>query len=1067
MVVLHVAVGPQYDGVLFWAEDGPVADWPGRDGPDMGGPESAGQRSRGVPPLVHATGGIRLVELLRRVGGEALAGSAVESEAAFDMPAYRGVALPSPAARSVEGEFPGPDGTVRCRVPVVSLPASESIDVLHALDDPPVGVRVGDSVRWLGTVAALALEYGVAGRLLAGLAADADGRWCARWQVHPDGGDGRLDRLAASAPAALLSHSRAGSPRAWTQGVCDMFCDAAARDALSTGPRPRPARSPAAAWLAALRAADPVVDLADESCESLAAALVRWYSEPAADMGRLRTCFRLTPPELDAADAGDAGSGADAGDEGAELDAVPTGDASTEAWTVELMLQAMDDPSLLFPAADVWSAPGTLTWLDRTFEHPQDRLLTDLGNAVRLWPGLDGALAEEHPARVVLETAAALDFLRDVAPRLEAAGFGVLVPRLGSVERVGLRLRARPAATPTEGTGLLGGDALCSFEWQVAVGDDALTEEELHSLARLKQPLVRHRGRWVQVDVDAVESAVKFLESGRHRGEVPSIELIRTGLGLQAAEVDLPVLSFEAEGWLAELLDGDLSAAAPPAAAPAGFRGDLRPYQERGLGWLRFLAATGLGGCLADDMGLGKTVQVLALLAAEKEGATSRAPSTAGAAQAGGTLLVCPTSVVTNWCREADKFTPSLTVATHHGPGRARDAESFAAATAGADVVVTTYGVAARDSAILASLEWRRVVIDEAQLVKNAGSQQARAVRSIPARHRLALTGTPVENRLSELWSIMEFANPGLLGSAAGFRRTFSVPIERYRDDDAAALLGRLVRPFVLRRRKTDPGLVDELPDKVEETELCALTREQATLYQSVVTDMLEQIAAADREAEGGVRRRGLVLATMAKLKAVCNHPAQLLGDGSALPGRSGKLTRLEEIAETVLAAGEHALVFTQFAEFGGRLRRHLEDTFGIEVPFLHGGVTRARRDRMVEVFQAGDGPPLMLVSLKAGGVGLNLTAANNVIHFDRWWNPAVEDQATDRAYRIGQRRDVLVRRFVCRGTLEERIDEVLAAKRDLADRVIAGGEDWLTDLSVEELREVVRLAVDAVEDVD
>jgi SNF2 family DNA or RNA helicase len=421
------------------------------------------------------------------------------------------------------------------------------------------------------------------------------------------------------------------------------------------------------------------------------------------------------------------------------------------------------------------------------------------------------------------------------------------------------------------------------------------------------------------------------------------------------------------------------------------------------------------------------------------------------------TLLVCPMSVVGNWQRETEKFAPDLRVHVHHGADRMSGPE-LAAAVAGTDLVITTYALAARDTAELAELTWDRIVLDEAQNIKNSASRQAQAVRSLPARHRIALTGTPVENRLAELWSIMDFANPGLLGPLTRFRARYAVPVERYGDEDAAARLRRITGPFVLRRVKTDPSIIDDLPDKIEMKQLCNLTTEQATLYRAVVDDMLGKIDESE-----GVQRKGLVLATMTKLKQVCNHPAQFLGDGSRIAGRSGKLARLEDILEEALAEGDRALCFTQFASYGAMLVPYLAARFDTDVLFLHGGTPKKQRDAMVERFQSGDGPSIFLLSLKAGGTGLTLTAANHVIHLDRWWNPAVEDQATDRAFRIGQRRDVQVRKFVCIGTLEERIDKMIEQKKALAQLVVGAGEDWLTELSTAELRELVTLSAEAV----
>jgi SNF2 family DNA or RNA helicase len=415
-------------------------------------------------------------------------------------------------------------------------------------------------------------------------------------------------------------------------------------------------------------------------------------------------------------------------------------------------------------------------------------------------------------------------------------------------------------------------------------------------------------------------------------------------------------------------------------------------------------------------------------------------------------------SLVGNWEREAERFTPDLRVHVHHGADRL-SGEELASALNSADLVITTYGLVARDQAALSQLHWARVVCDEAQNIKNAATRQARAVRALPARSRIALTGTPVENRLTELWSIMEFARPGLLGPAERFRTKYAVPIERNGDEDATDRLKRLTGPFILRRLKTDKTIISDLPDKLEMKIWCNLTPEQASLYQATVTDMMARIDAAGE----GIERRGLVLATMAKLKQVCNHPAHLLGDGSRLPGRSGKLARLEEICDEIVAEGDKALCFTQYAEFGKMLQPHLAGRLGCPVLFLHGGTPKRQRDALVETFASLDEPALFLLSLKAGGTGLNLTAASHVIHVDRWWNPAVEDQATDRAFRIGQRRNVQVRKFVCVGTLEERIDSMIEEKKALAERVVGTGESWLTELSVADLRAVLTLSPDAV----
>jgi SNF2 family DNA or RNA helicase len=504
-----------------------------------------------------------------------------------------------------------------------------------------------------------------------------------------------------------------------------------------------------------------------------------------------------------------------------------------------------------------------------------------------------------------------------------------------------------------------------------------------------------------------------------------------------------------ADGWLGDLLSGSAAQSLQPVASPPEFTATLRPYQQRGLSWLAFLSSLGLGSCLADDMGLGKTVQLLALESVQRHDEPGAGP----------TLLLCPMSLVGNWQREAAKFAPALRVYAHHGPARLRG-EAFRDHLAATDVVVTTYATATRDIDELAGFRWNRVVLDEAQAVKNSLSRGAKAVRRLEAGHRVALTGTPVENRLAELWSIMDFLNPGLLGSSEVFRTRYAIPVEKYGHTEPAERLRKITRPYILRRLKSDPTIIDDLPEKIEIKQYCQLTTEQASLYQSIVDEMMEKI-----ENTEGIERRGNVLAAMAKLKQVCNHPAQLLHDRSPVGTRSGKVIRLEEILEEILAEGDRVLCFTQFTEFAQMLVPHLAVRFGQDVLYLHGGTPKNRRDEMVARFQSGDGPPIFLLSLKAGGTGLNLTAANHVVHLDRWWNPAVENQATDRAFRIGQKRRVQVRKFICTGTLEERIDDMIEAKKALADLVVGDGEGWLTELSTGDLRKLFTLSAGAVGD--
>jgi SNF2 family DNA or RNA helicase len=663
--------------------------------------------------------------------------------------------------------------------------------------------------------------------------------------------------------------------------------------------------------------------------------------------------------------------------------------------------------------------------------------------------------------------------LRETAPLLEQSGFGVLLPAWWQKPalRLGVKLNVQPKAngsSSSTGEGLLGMDGIVAYNWQIALGDQTLSPAEFEKLASLKVPLVKVRGQWVELKPEEIEKAVAFFKKRHGEGEMSLREALRLGLSGDTSETGLKATGFSAQGWVGNIVstltDGVKIESLP---SPASFHGELRPYQVRGFSWLAFLKQFGLGACLADDMGLGKTIQFIALLLHERgnkqrpSSGKNRSAPPRGADKMSAlrpTLLICPTSVVGNWHREIQRFAPSLRVMIHHGAERL-SAKAFEQEAAKHDVVIGTYALAHRDEATLVTIKWNTLVLDEAQNIKNTATKQTQALRRLQADYRVALTGTPVENRLSELWSIMEFLNPGYLGSANDFRGRFAVPIERYRNSERAQALKNLIQPFVLRRLKTDATIIQDLPAKNEMKVFCNLTTEQASLYEAVVKEMLEKIAKSE-----GIERKGLVLSTLLKLKQVCNHPAHFLKDGSILEDRSGKLTRLREMLEEALSENDKALLFTQFTEMGTLLRHYLQESLGVEVLFLHGGTPTKQRDAMVQRFQEqSSGPPLFILSLKAGGVGLNLTAANQVFHFDRWWNPAVENQATDRAFRIGQKKNVQVYKFVCLGTLEERIDRMIENKKELAENVVGTGEGWLTELSTDELREVFALSRETV----
>ncbi len=984
--------------------------------PSAGGVPGAAQVPRAHPFACQPP---ELGELLAPAGE--LARKAVDRELTLALPTAAGTPHPAP---ELEPRARRAKLTLKpWRVPVLAFDAATALELLSVLDLLDEDVIPDAAIGYLTAVATFASGLAARGRVFP-LLVEEPGGYAARWHPVLAAADARLATdLSGAMPPSCRAEEPDVAPEALLSAALNALADAAARTRLRSLPallpprRGRSARTPVAErYVAALTSTDARVEVTTSRDQTEATALADelavWLDSARMPSGPVRTSFRLTEPHEE-----------------------------DTAWRVEFALQSTQDPSLMLPAADVWAGAPGLGAGD-----PVEQLLAGLGGAVRLFPELGDALREAAPYELALDTAGAFRFLKHNGPLLAGAGFGVLLPDWVRKARLGLKLTTR-SKQPSSGTAAvtpaaLGMTDLVDFRYDLAVGDQTLDAAELAELARLKIPLVRVRGQWVELDDAHLAAALRYLERNPP-GTMTAGEAL--DVGLRGPGDDVPLLAFDGDGWLGDLMSGQADRRLAPVATPQGFTGTLRPYQERGLAWLSFLGDLGLGGILADDMGLGKTIQLLALICAR-----------AGAD--GPTLLVCPMSLVGNWQREAARFTPDLRVHVHHGADRL-DGADLATALAGADLVITTYGVATRDRAALAEVSWARVVCDEAQNIKNHATRQAQAVRSLPAQARIALTGTPVENRLGELWSIMDFTNPGLLGSAAKFRQRYAIPVERHADADATESLKRLTMPFCLRRVKTDKSIISDLPDKQEMKVWCNLTAEQASLYQATVDDMLGQIEAA----EEGIERRGLVLATMAKLKQVCNHPAHLLGDGSRLPGRSGKLARLEEICDEIVAEGDKALCFTQYAEFGHMLRPYLAARLGCPVLFLHGGTTKARRDAMVEEFGELDEPALFLLSLKAGGTGLNLTAASHVIHVDRWWNPAVEDQATDRAFRIGQRRNVQVRKFVCVGTLEERIDAMIEGKKALAERVVGTGESWLTELSVADLREVLTLSPEAV----
>ena len=637
----------------------------------------------------------------------------------------------------------------------------------------------------------------------------------------------------------------------------------------------------------------------------------------------------------------------------------------------------------------------------------------------------------------------AYTFLRS-APELEESGLTVKLPNWWKK-----RARAQVAVTIGEQKGSVGADALLDFKVEVALDGAALTAQELKALMNTQDGLVFLKGQWIEVDQERLRQAMEHWQILERQGEVSFVEGMRLLAGAsadlqgEAEEEAREWVHLEAGDAMRALLDGLRSPASLASTPVNDLKATLRPYQQTGLNWLRFLTRLGLGACLADDMGLGKTIQVLALLLSEKEEGR-RDPS----------LLVVPASLLGNWKAEADRFAPTLDLAFAH-PSEMTKSElaEFPSKLNGVDLVVTTYSMVFRQE-WFEKVSWNLVILDEAQAIKNPSARQTKAVKKVEGRARVALTGTPVENRLGDLWSLFDFLNPGLLGSSKVFK-SFVSSLQA-RSENQFAPLRRLVGPYILRRLKTDPKVVSDLPEKVETKSFCTLTKSQVALYQKTLDRMQK-----DLEESEGMARRGIVLQSLMRLKQVCNHPSQATGTGDFSPSKSGKFQRLGEICSEIADRQERVLVFTQFRELIDSLSDYLTEVFGRPGLVLHGGTAVKKRSRLVEEFQAPDGPPFFILSLKAGGTGLNLTRASHVVHFDRWWNPAVENQATDRAFRIGQKRNVLVHKFVTRGTLEERIDEMISAKQKLADEILSGeSEVNLTELSNDELMDLVRLDV-------
>ncbi|MEH2159581.1 MAG: SNF2-related protein [Nostoc sp.] len=1181
------------------------------------------------------------------------------------------------------------------RVEGFCLNPSEAVKFLAAI---PLNAAKGEDaflggdLRFWSQVSRWSLDLISRCKFLPRIDRQSDGTFAAQWQVLLDSAvDGtRLEKFSADMPLVCRTYQEGlgigdwglgtgeefskslfyvdfpGEPQELLLGFLNSTIDAQVREMVGSQP-PIEAKAIAIAvrqWLQGLTSASHAVNADTIEVERLEAALKAWTMPLQYQLTLktlFRTCFQLRSPESGETD-----------------------------WTLAYFLQAADDPEFVVDAATIWNNPvERFAYENRTIEQPQETFLRGLGLASRLYPAIAPSFETEYPQFSHLTPMQAYEFIKAVAWRLEDSGLGVILPpslanREGWANRLGLKITAE---TPKKKQGRLGLQSLLNFQWQLAIGGQTISKAEFDKLVALNSPLVEINGEWVELRPQDIKTAQTFFTTRKDQMALSLEDALRFSTGDTQVIEKLPVVSFEASGALQELI-GALSnnQAIAPLPTPTGFKGQLRPYQERGAAWLSFLERWGLGACLADDMGLGKCVandtliDVNGLLRTAETIWTTHAGETefdgegfwanpteqllvnsldeetgkivqanvrrlyrqqvceklrkitledgnsitithrhklltnkgwtnnlhvgdyvcvpgktglplrhfgmqntvyinssqqfsqdslqrviagmsrmiSGEAQEqyqllkpskwttqtlsaysnldveqlsltrqslqclldqevfycriesieeidyegwvydfevskhhnfvanniichntvqfiafllhlkeqdaleNPTLLVCPTSVLGNWEREVNKFAPSLKILQYHGDKRPKG-KAFLEAVKKYDLIVTSYSLLHRDIKSLESVSWQIVVLDEAQNVKNSEAKQSKAVRQLQATFRIALTGTPVENRLQELWSILDFLNPGYLGNKQFFQRRFAMPIEKYGDTASLSQLRSLVQPFILRRLKSDRDIIQDLPDKQEMTVFCGLTGDQAALYQQVVEQSL-----ADIESAEGLQRRGMILALLIKLKQICNHPAQYLKQATLEQHHSAKLLRLEEMLEEVLAEGDRALIFTQFAEWGKLLKPYLEKQLGREIFFLYGSSSKKQREEMIDRFQHDpQGPPIMILSLKAGGVGLNLTRANHVFHFDRWWNPAVENQATDRVFRIGQTRNVQVHKFVCTGTLEEKIHDMIESKKQLAEQVVGAGEEWLTELDTDQLRNLLVLDRSAVIDDD
>ncbi len=866
------------------------------------------------------------------------------------------------------------------RVSTVSAPLSTALGWLVALGDTAGDETLGTSVSWMGQAAAIAVELVAQGRVVPQLVQSKRRRkdpadpntssFRLRWMpalIDPD----VMAALVASVPGAAMMGSREQDKQKFVLAALADLTDAIV--GVAAGQMEMPAPPPEVTTRADVGEATlchlegTPFKAPTKTGGEMVRRLSQW-AQSVVGVAERRLVVQLDPPD----DAG--------------------------AWHVAVL--APGEEQGLEPV-EVAMTTGSKSRAKNT--------AAQLARLERLFPELL-RLGGRRRGEVILSQDEAWKLMTDGGDTLRACGFDVRVPALKRRKAVAsLRLTSEADET------VVGAQQLANVRWSAVFDDVELSASEIAQLAAEARPLVKSRGKWVELDKADLAEAAAALAERADQTQLTGADMLRHALGLEGSPLAGGV-SIVGQGWAADLLRSVESLPEEPTTTPDGFSGELRTYQADALAWLHFLDSAGLGGCLALDMGLGKTPTTLASISLSTDLGTA--------------LVIAPPAVVGNWASEARKFVPGIDVVVHHGASRAKG-PALDAAVRNADLVITTYGTAVRDMDQLSEFEWGKVVIDEAQAIKNPAAETSQQLRRLEAKTRLALTGTPIENGLGDLWAIMDWANPGLLGPRAQFISQLTPDAKGRGKTDGEAALRALNGILVYRRTKAEPSIAEELPDRIDELDHCAMTPEQIGLYQAVIDNL---VVVTSEQEQGTPERKGAVLAAITALKQICNHPVNYQADDEPLDGRSGKLSRLNEIIETVIAAEEKVLIFTHFATWGERLAAYLSDRTGLPISCYHGGLGRGARDRLVDTFQSTEGAGAMVLSLKAGGTGLNLTAANHVVLYDRWWNPAVEDQARDRVWRIGQKNTVICHRLVCPGTIDERVEEVVAGKRQIAD---------------------------------